>query len=61
MNNETVRVLRVIEYVGPRGEVEETVARSIHGEKRLPSGLVIKAATIGCYPEILSSNGEGDE
>lgn len=50
-----IRVLRVVEYVGPRRWVEETVARSVHGEKRFgPGGVaVIRAATIGTYPEIL--------
>lgn len=50
---DTVRILRVIEYIGPRDKVEDQVVRSLHGEKRLPSGVTIKAATIGAYPEIL--------
>lgn len=50
---DTVRVLRIVEYVGPRSRVEETVARSIHGTKEVGNGLVIRAATIGAYPEIL--------
>lgn len=50
---DTVRVLRVIEYAGPRSRVEEAVANSIHGEKDAGRGLTIKAATIGTYPEIL--------
>lgn len=50
-----VRVLRVIEYVGPRDRVEDVVAKSIHGEKDAGYGLVIKAATIGVYPEILKN------
>lgn len=61
-----VRVLRIIEYTGPRSVVEECVARSIQGEKRVPGGqrgnsgageLVIRAATIGAYPEILQAAG----
>lgn len=48
-----IRVLRVIEYVGPRDNVEDQVARSLHGEKRLPNGVMIKAATLGAYPEVL--------
>lgn len=51
-----VRVLRVIEYVGPRKRVEETVAKSIHGERPFGQGLVIRAATIGAYPEILGAS-----
>ena len=48
-----IRVLRIIEYTGPRDRVEDQVARSLHGEKRLPNGVTIKAATVGAYPEIL--------
>lgn len=55
-----VRVLRVIEYVGPRDRVEEMVKRSIHGEKvmsgRGRSQLVIRAATVGSFPEILEES-----
>lgn len=50
---DTVRVLRVIEYIGPRDWVESVVSKSIHGEKILGDGKVIKAATIGNYPEVL--------
>lgn len=57
-DNDTVRVMRVIEYVGPRDKVEETVSNSIHGEKRLPNGMVIKAATIGNYPEIIGESND---
>lgn len=48
-----IRILRVIEYTGPREKVEDQVARSLHGEKRLPNGVTIKAATVGAYPELL--------
>lgn len=48
-----VRVLRVIEYVGPRGRVESTVSKSIHGERDCGNGLFIRASTVGAYPEIL--------
>lgn len=55
-----VRVLRIIEYVGPRDIVEKTVAQSIHGTKTVPSRdgdrLVIRAATIGTFPEILDKD-----
>ena len=57
MSEDTVRVLRVIEYVGPRSWVEQVVRDSIHGEKNLsPKGgkAVIRAATVGVYPEILN-------
>ncbi len=54
-----VRVLRVIEYTGPRDRVEETVAASIHGQKDAGKGLVIRAATIGEYPEMLAISASG--
>ncbi len=50
-----IRVLRIIEYTGPRDKVEDQVARSLHGEKRLPNGVTIKAVTVGAYPEILEN------
>ena len=54
-----VRVLRIIEYVGDREPVEETIRKSIHGRKQIDfkSGtVIITAATIGDYPGILNSN-----
>lgn len=53
-SEELVRVLRVIEYTGPRALVEAQVERSLHGTKRLTNGVTIKAATIGEYPELLA-------
>lgn len=50
---EIVRVVRIIEYVGPRVWVETTVARSIHGEKLVGHNMRIRAATLGIYPDIL--------
>jgi hypothetical protein len=47
-----VRVLRIIEYVGPRDQVEKQVARSLHGERQI-GNMVIRVATIGTYPEVL--------
>ena len=51
---EEIRVLRVLEYVGPRSQVERTINLSIHGEKSF-NGVVVRAATVGNYPEILCS------
>ena len=39
-----VRVLRVIEYTGPRNRVEETVRKSLQGTKDVGNGLI----TQGC-------------
>lgn len=60
---EQVRVLRIIEYVGDRDEVEATVRKSIQGEMQVRSKngratLTIRAATIGAYPEILEPKEE---
>ena len=55
-----VRVLRVIEYVGERADVEKQVAQSVHGEKRGWGNCIIKAATIGLYPEILEQKDTRD-
>jgi hypothetical protein len=50
---DTVRVLRVVEFVGPRDQVEAQVTRSIHGTREYRD-VKISAATIGAYPEILA-------
>lgn len=52
-----IRVLRIIEYVGSRERVEETVRQSIQGDKVMID-LTIRAATIGTYPEILEVRNE---
>lgn len=52
--SDVIRVLRVIEYVGERDWVEQTVANSIHGEKCIGRGNVIRAATIGITNEIIA-------
>lgn len=52
-----IRVLRIVEFVGPRDAVEKQVAKSIHGEKTYGDRrgeVTIRAATIGTFPEILS-------
>ena len=53
MMKDIVRVLRVIEYVGSREWVETQVKGSLHGERKGIGDVIIKAATIGTYPEIL--------
>lgn len=49
---DTVRVLRIVEYVGSRKWVEDTVAHAIHGTRQLDDACSIRAVTIGTYPEI---------
>jgi hypothetical protein len=51
--NDTVRVFRLIEYVGPREQVEDQINNSLHGEKQFGQ-ITIKAATIGIYPECMT-------
>ena len=51
-----VRVLRILEYVGPREWVEAVLARSTHGTRVFSLGCEIRGATLGAYPEILESH-----
>lgn len=62
-----IRVIRILEYVGPRNCVEEILMKSIHGAKvieRYSSAegtygrVTISASTLGLYPEIMK---RGDE
>lgn len=57
-NQDIVRVLRILEYTGPRDAVEQQVSRSTHGEKTWDvrgKRITIRAATIGQYPEVLQT------
>jgi len=56
MNQDIVRVLRVIEYSGPRRDVEEQIEKSLHGQRKGVRDCVIKVATIGAFPEILETS-----
>ena len=53
-----VRILRVVEYIGPRDLIENQVNTSLHGTKMFGPGNAIKisAATIGTFPEIMQGN-----
>jgi len=49
-----VRVLRIVEYVGPRRAVEKQVSTSLHGSKYIQStDVTITSTTLGTYPEII--------
>ena len=54
---EIVRVVRILEYVGDRKWVEDSIARSIQGERDCGSvsgaPRKIRAATLGLYPDVL--------
>lgn len=54
-NIEYERVLRIIEYIGPREWVKETIDNSIHMTRMLSitPKCQISAATIGTFPELL--------
>lgn len=57
---EIVRVLRVVEYVGPRVWVESTVARSVQGTRVIDGNKEIRAASIGTYPDVLYTDKKED-
>lgn len=56
---DTIRVLRIIEYVGPRDAVEAQLRNSLYGERAGTRGPVsggtctIRATTLGEFPEIM--------
>lgn len=58
MAQDTVRVLRIIEYIGPRDKIEKQIAGSVHGTKECGNGVIIRAGTIGTFPEVLIHNNE---
>lgn len=51
--NEPCRVLRLVEYIGPREWVEETVRRAVHGTHRFDNGKSVTGVTLTEYPEVL--------
>lgn len=56
--SDIVRVLRIVEYVGPREAIESQIERSIHGTRRFPvvdGEVVITATTLGTIPELLGN------
>ena len=57
MDEDTIRILRIIEYVGPRSQVEAVVAASIHGTRSVRE-MAISAVTLGAFPEIMKKEGE---
>jgi hypothetical protein len=49
---EIVRVLKLVEYTGPREWVESTVKKSLPKEHNFGESCVIRTAILGTYPEI---------
>lgn len=62
MSEEIVRILRVVEYVGPRSAVEYQVSKSIQGTRQFPcrdkdnhsAQMRITAVTVGAFAEVIS-------
>lgn len=53
-SGETIRVLRVLEYVGDRNWVEYTLSKShVKGSTRFGRRGVIKSSVIGEFPEVM--------
>lgn len=56
-----IRVLRLVEYVGPRDQVEKQIALSLHGTRfgmgrPNDQAVMITAVTLGVIPEVLDPN-----
>ena len=49
-----IRVLRVVEYVGSRDEIESIIGKSLHGKRHIETGY-IQATTLGEFPDIMKS------
>lgn len=62
MAEDIIRVLRIVEYVGPRSCVESEVSKSIHGTRQFAHPdkdgnrklMRITAVTVGEFAEIIS-------
>ena len=54
-----VRVLRVIEFVGRRDDVEKQLAASLQNGTVKPGAVTFNVATVGSFPEIIGE--EPDE
>lgn len=55
--SDRVRVLRLVEYEGPREWVEETIGRAIHGRKQIGridgETVYVTAVTLDEFPRVL--------
>lgn len=59
MAQDTIRVLRILEYTGPRDAVEDQINKSIHGIRLFgfaENTVQIRATTLGQFADILSKN-----
>lgn len=58
--SDTVRILRVLEYVGPRHALERVLEQNaVKGSRRFGS-ITIREATIGDWPEVLNGAHRSD-
>ena len=58
---DTVRVLRIIDYVGPRSLIEKQIKNSLHGERNgVNKSVTIRATTLGEFPEIMQKEKEDE-
>ncbi len=59
MSEDIIRVIRIIQYEGPRSKVEKQVANSLHGgPKDYGNGVKIIAVTLGEWPDIIGRDEE---
>lgn len=59
--DDIIRVLKIIEYVGPRSVVESQLSRSLGDGTKVfgpNNSMTIRIATVGSYPEILAATKE---
>lgn len=53
MAEDIVRVLRLLEYVGPRRQVEATMQHNEVKSERNFGGMVVRSAILGTFPEVM--------
>ena len=58
--SDIIRVIRVVEYIGERAEVEKVINLSVKGTRIVNDKLTINAVTVGDFAEILKAQGETD-
>lgn len=56
-----VRIIRILEYNGPRSWVERTLGQSIQGTKVIGVDSSIRAVTLGSFPDIVNRNDKSPE
>lgn len=56
MASDTIRVLRVLEYVGPRDVIEANFMQNAVKGSRSFGAVTIREAVVGDFPETLSQN-----